>query len=158
MTLRPPPISPPPGSEDDTPPVESTLARLVREAADVKDTSTKGGEGKQSSFPWALIAAGLVALLMAFLGFTAVLARRKAARLQHELNVREEKALQARERVDQEKRVNERAELEVHAARLREEVEALRTQRANLEARRREYEARVRAVVTWADVEVIDRR
>lgn len=139
----------------ENPQPKNALATLVNSTANF-GSSGDGKKGGSSSFPWALIIAGVVALLMAIFGFTAVLARRKAAKLQHDLNVKEEKALQKKERAGQETRLVERAILEDEIADLEEEVEILRDKRAEVEKSRKTFEEKVMALTSWDDVEVME--
>lgn len=136
-------------------PIESTISALTRSASEFKMRG-EGGKGKktQSTFLIALIVAGIVALLMAVLGIMAVFARRKAAKLQHKLNVQEEEAIVARTRAKQEKNQNDRAELEVKAKALEDAVDDLRERRDAAEDRRNDFEAEIRGIVSWDEVEV----
>lgn len=146
-----PPSKPAPKAEEPL----SALVKLANSATDTEKGSKKKGGG-QSSVAWGLIVAGIVAVIVAVLGFAMVWARRKAARLQHEINVRDERALQVKERAKMETRAIERAELEIEASKLDAEVEEMRAERAVLaeKSRKTVLEIQKLAVSSWDDVEI----
>jgi uncharacterized protein HemX len=133
----------------------SALTTFVRGVVSTVESDAASKPKGKNSFPIALICAGIVAIIVAILGFMAVMARRKAALLQHELNIREEDHKRSLEKLALEHGAAEREKLVRDTFTLKKRVETLRTERESLEARRVDYEKALQPITSWDEIAVI---
>lgn len=138
-------------SKEKVPALESFVRSVV---ATVEDQARNQPRSK-NSLPIALICAGLVAVIVAVLSFITVMARRRAALLEHELNVREEERRRAQMLFELKTNAVDRGKLALRALEIKKRLDYLRVQREALEARRIDYEAALSPITSWDELEIV---
>lgn len=147
-----------PAPENEKHPTTEEEAKSLLSGLVDKVTGSEKAQTQRSSFPIALIIAGIAVIGFAILGFLLMQAKRKAAKLASELRKKEEEHAQAQEAVVLAQSAEDRKVATAKADALKDEIDNLHGQMTALEDANKERRKTISELTNWDDLVVVDKR